>query len=269
LPEAFFAAKPKGVCFSNPQNYRFIANGNETEESYKKLNELETSGPGMSSDDSAPDMQNSGGSIAMLPAGMPMTGGRAIDFISRTALDAQHSSDEIRGIAARVQNQSVYPNSPLAGSLKLVARLIGGGLPTRVYYVSQGGYDTHTNQIPTQQRLLQDLGDSTKAFVDDMKAQGNMQRVVVMTFSEFGRRVAENANGGTDHGAAAPMFIVGDKVKAGLLGNYPSLAPQDLFQGDIKFNVDFRSVYASVLENWLHTKSAPILGRQFPILQVV
>lgn len=269
LPEAFFAAKPKGVCFSNPQNYRFIANGSETEESYKKLNELENSGPGMAPEMSSPDAENSGGSIAMLPAGMPMTGGRAIDFISRTALDAQHSSDEIRAVAARVQNQAEYPNSPLAGSLKLVAKLIGGGLPTRVYYVSQGGYDTHTNQIATQQRLLQDLGDSVKAFVDDMKVQGNMQRVLVMTFSEFGRRVAENANGGTDHGAAAPMFIVGNNVKAGLQGKYPSLAPQDLFQGDVKFNMDFRSVYAGVLEDWLHTKSAPILGRQFVPLKLV
>jgi uncharacterized protein (DUF1501 family) len=270
LPEAFFAKTPKGICFNNPQNYRFMASGEATE-SYKKLNELEMSGPlpdggtGMTPDDNA----NSGGSIAMLPAGMPMTGGRAVDFISRTALDAQMSSDEVRNVAARVQNQAVYPNSPLANSLKLVARLIGGGLPTRIYYVSQGGYDTHTNQVNTQQRLLQDLGDSTKAFVDDMKAQGNMQRVLVMTFSEFGRRVSENANGGTDHGAAAPMFIVGDKVKAGLLGKYPSLAPQDLYQGDIKYNVDFRNVYASVLENWLKTKSVPILGKQFEPLPLV
>ena len=268
LPEAFFAKKPKGVCFNNPQNYRFMAGGDATEE-YKKLNELETSsplpdgGPSMTADD------NSGGSIATLPAGMPMTGGRAIDFIERTALDAQVSSDEVRDIAARAQNKATYPNSPLANSLKLVAKLIGGGLPTRIYYVSQGGYDTHTNQLATQQRLLQDLGDSTKAFVDDMKAQGNMQRVLVMTFSEFGRRVSENANGGTDHGAAAPMFIVGNKVKAGLLGHYPSLAPQDLFEGDIKYNVDFRSVYAGVLENWLKTKSAPILGKQFAPLQIV
>jgi len=277
LPEAFFAAKPKGICFNNPANYRFMSNGGETEESYKKLNELEMSspapdgGPSMAADDGSGAVanSNSGGSIGMLPAGMPMTGGRAIDFINRTALDAQHSSDEIRGIAARVQNQAVYPVSPLANSLKLVAKLIGGGLPTRVYYVSQGGYDTHTNQIPTQQRLLQDLGDSTKAFVEDMKLQGNIQRVLVMTFSEFGRRVSDNANGGTDHGAAAPMFIVGNKVKAGLLGQYPSLAPQDLFQGDIKYNVDFRSVYAGVLESWLKTKSAPILGKQFVPMQIV
>jgi uncharacterized protein (DUF1501 family) len=268
LPESFFAKSLKGICFDNPQNYRFMSNGHPkpgqtdmTEESYKKLNEVEMSSP-------APD-ENSGGSIGSLAAGMPMQGGRAVDFIERTALDAQMSSDEVRNIALRVQNQATYPGSQLGNSLKLVAKLIGGGLPTRIYYVSQGGYDTHTNQVATQQRLLKDLGDSTKAFVDDLKAQGNMQRVLVMTFSEFGRRVTENANGGTDHGAAAPMFIVGNKVKAGLLGKYPSLAPQDLFEGDIKYNVDFRNVYASVLENWLKTKSAPILGRQFEPLQLV
>jgi uncharacterized protein (DUF1501 family) len=269
LPEAFFAKSPKGVCFNNPQNYRFISNGSATEESYKKLNELEMSSPLPDGGPTMTSEENSGGSISSLAAGMPMQGGRAIDFISRTALDAQMSSDKVRAIAAKVQNQAVYPGSQLGNSLKLVAKLIGGGLPTRIYYVSQGGYDTHTNQINSQQRLLGDLADSTKAFVDDLKAQGNMQRVLVMTFSEFGRRVTENANGGTDHGAAAPMFIVGDKVKAGLLGKYPSLAPQDLYQGDIKYNVDFRNVYASVLETWLKTKSAPILGRQFEPLPIV
>ena len=261
LPQAFFADKPKGIVFNNPQNYRFMANGAATEESYKKLNELEMSA-------TLPE-ENSGGSIGMLPAGMPMTGGRAVDFISRTALDAQHSSDEVRAIAARVQNQAEYPASQLGNSLKLVAKLIGGGLATRIYYVSQGGYDTHTNQLGSQQRLLGDLAGSVKSFTDDLKAQGNMGRVLVMTFSEFGRRVAENANGGTDHGAAAPMFIIGDKVKSGLLGKYPSLAPQDLFQGDVKYNVDFRSVYAGVLENWLKTKSVPVLGKQFEPLPVV
>jgi uncharacterized protein (DUF1501 family) len=266
LPESFFAKMPTGICFDNPQNYRFMSpehprpgQADMTEAAYEKLNENDM----VSSD------TDSGASIGSLAAGMPMQGGKAVDFIERTAMNAQLSSDEVRGIAARVQNQATYPNSAFANSLKLVAKLIGGGLPTRIYYVSQGGYDTHTNQIATQQRLLGDLGDSLKAFVDDMKAQGNMQRVLVMSFSEFGRRVNENANGGTDHGAAAPMFIVGNKVKAGLLGRNPSLAPQDLFQGDIKYNVDFRSVYAGVLENWLKTKSAPILGRQFDLLQVV
>jgi len=268
LPEAFFAQKPKGIVFNNPQNYRFLSGDHPrmgepdmTEESYKKLNELEMSSP-------LPD-DNSGGSIASLPAGMPMQGGRAIDFITRTALGAQVSSDQVRAIAAKVKNQVEYPASQLGNSLALVSKLIGGGLPARVYYVSQGGYDTHTNQVGTQQRLLKDLGDSTKSFVTDLQAQANMGRVVVMTFSEFGRRVAENANGGTDHGAAAPMFVVGNKVSAGLLGRYPSLAPEDLYQGDIRYNVDFRSVYAGVLEDWLKTRSAPILGRQFAPLKVV
>jgi uncharacterized protein (DUF1501 family) len=179
------------------------------------------------------------------------------------------SSDRILAVSKKVENKAKYPASQLGSSLKLVSRLIGGGLSTRIFYVSQGGYDTHTNQVGTQERLLRDLGDSVKAFTDDLKAQGNFERVLVMTFSEFGRRVSENASGGTDHGAAAPMFLVGNKIKAGLLGTYPSLAPSDLFNGDLKYTVDFRTVYAGVLENWLKTKSEPILGKKFTPLEIV
>ena len=269
MPQAFAAKHPMGVSLQNPQNYRFVSNErpnpgenmSSTEESYRKLNGMDEQ-PMVSAED------NSGGSIGAI-SGSVKRSGSAIDFLERTALDAQISSDKIRDIAGRVENKAVYPNSQLANSLKLVAKLIGGGLPTRIFYASQGGYDTHTNQVGTQQRLLQDLGDSMKAFYEDMKAQGNSSRVLVMTFSEFGRRVSENANGGTDHGAAAPMFILGDKVKAGLLGKYPGLAPADLYQGDIKYNVDFRSVYAGVLERWLKTKSVPVLGRQFEPLPIV
>ena len=269
MPQAFAAKHPMGVSLQNPQNYRFVSNErpnpgenmSSTEESYRKLNGMDEQ-PMVSAED------NSGGSIGAI-SGSVKRSGSAIDFLERTALDAQISSDKIRDIAGRVENKAVYPNSQLANSLKLVAKLIGGGLPTRIFYASQGGYDTHTNQVGTQQRLLQDFGDSMKAFYEDMKAQGNSSRVLVMTFSEFGRRVSENANGGTDHGAAAPMFILGDKVKAGLLGKYPGLAPADLYQGDIKYNVDFRSVYAGVLERWLKTKSVPVLGRQFEPLPIV
>src|SRR5205807_5508482 len=130
------------------------------------------------------------------------------DFLERTALDAQVSSEKIRSIANRVDTRGDYPASQLGNSLKLVAKLIGGGLPTRIFYVSQGGYDTHTNQAGAHPRLLKDLGDSIKAFAEDMKEQGNASRVLLMTFSEFGRRVAENASAGTDHGAAAPMFVM-------------------------------------------------------------
>ncbi|SRR5579862_4235908 len=269
MPQSFYAQTPTGISLANPQNYRFMSPGrfrpgqvDLLEESYEKMNEMPDAA------DAAPDV-NSGGSIGALAAGMPQPGGSVLHFIERTALDAQMSSDQIRAIVARVKNQVSYPSTKLAGDLKLVAQLIAGGLPTRVYYVSQGGYDTHVNQAGTQQRLLKELGDAVNAFVGDLKAQGNLQRVLVMTFSEFGRRVTENASGGTDHGAAAPMFVIGDKVKAGLLGRYPSLAPQDLFEGDIKYTVDFRSVYAGVLESWLKTRSAPILGRQFEALPLV
>ncbi len=210
----------------------------------------------------------SGASVNSLP-GMTRTNLSALDYLERTALDAQVSSDKIRAVANKVQNQSSYPQSQLANNLKLVARLIGGGLPTRIYYVSQGGYDTHTNQANTQQRLLSELGDSLKALVDDLKKQSNFERVMIMTFSEFGRRLKENANNGTDHGAAAPMFVMTPKVKAGFVGQFPSLASNDLFNGDIRFTTDFRSVYASVLENWMNTDSAPVLGRKFEPLALV
>jgi uncharacterized protein (DUF1501 family) len=267
MPQAFNARTPTGICLDNPQNYRFMMGGRHSAEGEMKAEEKtfrELNQPSL--DESGAD--NSGAVIGAIggPLARP---GSALDFLRRTALDAQVSSDKILAITKRVQNLAEYPGSALASSLKLVAKLIGGGLPTRIYYVSQGGYDTHVNQSNQHARLLQDLGDSAKAFVADLTAQGNFDRVLFMTFSEFGRRVSENANGGTDHGAAAPMFVIGKKVKAGLRGRYPSLAPEDLFEGDLRFNVDFRSVYAAVLEEWLQTKSEPILGAKFTLLPLV
>jgi uncharacterized protein (DUF1501 family) len=266
MPQAFNARKPTGICLDNPQSYRFVggkraADGemNAEEKTFRALNQ-----PGM--DDTGAD--NSGATIGAI-GGSVAHHGSALDFLQRTALDAEVSSDKILAITKRVQNQADYPGSQLASSLKLVAKLIGGGLPTRIYYVSQGGYDTHTNQSNQHERLLQDLGDSVKAFITDLTAQGNFDRVLLMTFSEFGRRVSENANGGTDHGAAAPMFVIGQKIKPGLRGRYPSLAPEDLLNGDLRFNVDFRSVYAAILEEWLQTKSEPVLGAKFTPLPLV
>jgi uncharacterized protein (DUF1501 family) len=262
MPQAFFSKSSKGISFERPQSYRFIpprrlspGEAMETEASFRKLNDVEPA-------------ESSGATIGELP-GMAAHAGSALDFLERVALDAQHSSDTIRAIAASSHTQAPFPASALGNSLKLVSTLIGGGLPARVYYVSQGGYDTHTNQLGAQQRLLRELGEAVKAFVAALQEQGNLSRVLLMTFSEFGRRVAENASGGTDHGAAAPLFVVGDKVKAGLLGRGPSLAPDDLFQGDLRHTVDFRSIYATVLERWLKTPSLPILGQSYPVLDLV
>jgi uncharacterized protein (DUF1501 family) len=265
MPQAFSGKTPKGISLENPQNYRFVASGHRggkdgdlMEQSFRELNEPAEEGG-----------ENSGGTIAAIDGPATRGSGSALDFLERTALDAQISSDEIRAISNRTVNKAAYPASQLGNSLKLVAKLIGGGLPTRIFYVSQGGYDTHTNQVGTHARLLKDLGDAVKSFCDDLAAQDNMDRVLLMTFSEFGRRVNDNASGGTDHGAAAPMFVIGNRVRAGLLGRYPNLAPADLFEGDFRFTVDFRSVYAAVLENWLKTRSEPILGRRFEPLQIV
>jgi uncharacterized protein (DUF1501 family) len=141
-------------------------------------------------------------------------------------------------------------------------------MPTRVYYVSQGGYDTHSGQQGTHERLLTDLDGALSAFLAEMKAMKCLDRVMVMTFSEFGRRVAENASGGTDHGAAAPLFVLGGGIRPGLYGQQPSLTK--LERGDLIHTTDFRSVYATVLDGWLKAPSETVLHRQFsklPFLQ--
>ena len=181
-------------------------------------------------------------------------------FLMRTALDAQVSSDRIRAAVER-QPLTQWPSSDLARQLRMVAAMIRDGLRTRVYYVSVGGFDTHAGQLGTHARNLQQVGDALLAFQKEMKAQGNEGRVLSLVFSEFGRRVRQNASGGTDHGTAAPSFLVGAPVKAGVHGAHPSLT--DLDNGDLKFTQDFRGVYAAVLEDWLKAPSDKVLGGRF------
>lgn len=256
-PQAFAAPTPRGISFARPEQFRFdtkgMADREAAEDLFREMNDL-------------PDGGNDGGSIGML-AGPSDAGGDTLDFLKRTALDAQVSSDRVLEITRRVKSAVSYPGGNLANSLSLVARLIGGGMPTRVYYVGQGGYDTHGNQLGTHQRLLGELDAALGAFCADLKAQGNFGRVTLMTFSEFGRRVAENGSGGTDHGAAAPLFVMGGSVKPGRYGKAPTLGT--LKDGDLVHSVDFRSVYATVLENWLRAPSEKVLGRKFNTLGFV
>jgi uncharacterized protein (DUF1501 family) len=181
-------------------------------------------------------------------------------FLMRTALDAQVSSDRIRAAVAK-QPLVSYPGHGLANQLKMIGAMIRDGMPTRVYYASMGGFDTHGGQLGTHANLMRQLGESLNAFQRDLREQRNDARVTTMVFSEFGRRVKQNASGGTDHGTAAPMFLVGTAVKPGVWGNHPSLT--DLDQGDLKFGVDFRSVYASVLEDWMQAPSEKVLRGRF------
>jgi len=180
-----------------------------------------------------------------------------LNFLLRTALDAQVSSARIRTAVGKPPLVT-YPRGNLARQLQVVGAMIRDGLSTRVYYVTLGGFDTHANQAGSHGNLLRQLGDSLSAFHSDLKAQGNSGRVLTMVFSEFGRRVGQNASGGTDHGTAAPMYFVGDMVKPGVHGTHPSLSNLD--QGDLKYTLDFRSVYAAVLEDWMGTNSAEVLG---------
>jgi len=182
------------------------------------------------------------------------------DFLMRTALDAQVASVRIRD-AVRKQPLVQYPQSDIARQLQIVGAMIRDGLGTRVYYVSKGGFDTHANQPGSHNNLLRQVAEAMRAFNDDIKAQGNQERVLTMVFSEFGRRVQQNASQGTDHGTAAPMFLMGTMVKPGIVGNHPSLTELD--QGDLKFGIDFRSVYASVLEDWMQSPSAKVLGGSY------
>ena len=262
-PQAFSSPTPKGIAFRNPEQFRYMseaANDPASADMFmRQMNQVDPSGHSSLS-------ENSGGSIGMI-SGPSNDDGSTMDFLQRTALGAQMSSDKILAITRKSKSTVNYPQSQLGNSLNMVARLIAGGLPTRVYYVSQGGFDTHANQLPAHDRLMNDLSMATASFVADLKAQRNFDRVLLLTFSEFGRRVSENASGGTDHGAAAPLFVLGGGVKPGLYGSYPSLT--DLHDGDLKFSTDFRSVYATALEKWLGAPSEQVLGRKFPILPFI
>jgi uncharacterized protein (DUF1501 family) len=182
-------------------------------------------------------------------------------FVRRSTLDAYATAEAVSAAAVRERGKATYPASQLAQHLSMIAWLIEAGLPTRVYYAVHRGFDTHAVQMETHARLLGELSGALAAFLDDLKRAGLSERVLVMTFSEFGRRVAENASAGTDHGTAAPMFLAGAGVKAGLFGAAPSLL--DLDDGDLKMTVDFRRVYAALLRDWLTVDPAAVLAGQF------
>jgi uncharacterized protein (DUF1501 family) len=184
-----------------------------------------------------------------------------LGFISRTTLSAYESSGRLEQLAKKKQGGPQYPNFGLARRLELIAQIIKADFGTRIFYTSLDGFDTHANQLGTHAALLNELADSIAAFHDDLSAAGQADRVATLTFSEFGRRVQENASQGTDHGAAAPLFLVGPAKKAGLCGAHPSL--DDLDEGDLKFHTDFRRVYATLLADWLDCAPEPIVGPGF------
>ncbi len=184
------------------------------------------------------------------------------NFLSHTLMDALVTERRVQQILADNKPQATYPGGQLAQELQRVAALIGAGLATRVYFCSQTGYDTHANQFNNHQNLLRDLSDSMAAFQKDLDARGLGDQVLTMTFSEFGRRPYENDARGTDHGTAAPLFVMSSGLKkAGLIGEAPDLNIPE--KGDLTFKIDFRQVYATVLDRWLEADPSKVLTGKF------
>jgi uncharacterized protein (DUF1501 family) len=237
LPLLVTGKEHPGIAFSSPDSFRFTGVGSpEAQALYARLNET------------APPESD-------------------LQFISQTAVNANRASARLGELAASYRTPAPYPDTQFGNSVRTIAGFINGGLPARAYYAAQGiavfgGFDTHADQIGRLDTLLDELDQTVSAFYLDLARCGNADRVLTFTFSEFGRRVQENYSGGTDHGLAQPMFVMGAGVKAGVHGKQPPLNDLDE-RGNLKMQLDFRRVYAAILEKWLRTSSAPILGGEY------
>jgi uncharacterized protein (DUF1501 family) len=184
-------------------------------------------------------------------------------FVQRSALDAYATADKMAEIAKGADGNARYPATELAAQFRFMARLIKANIGTRVFYTRQSGYDTHAAQLGSHAGLLGEFSAALKAFLDDLAAAKLAERVTVLAFSEFGRTVKENGSAGTDHGTAGPVFLAGPGVKAGLVGEAPTLMDLDPKHGDLRMNIDFRRVYASISEDWLGLSAKSALAGSF------
>lgn len=193
---------------------------------------------------------------------------RPVDYLYQTMAETISGANYIHEKAGTFKSSVTYPRTPFANGLKTIASLILSDLDTSVYYISIGSFDTHVRQEGQQERHFKTLNDGLEAFVKELKMNGRFDDVMIMTFSEFGRRVEQNASGGTDHGTANNMFFISGALKQkGLLNPLPDLL--DLDNGDLKYTVDFKSVYGTLLKKWLGADDRIILGRQYEHLSFI
>ncbi|MBU7320055.1 DUF1501 domain-containing protein [Paenibacillus oleatilyticus] len=197
----------------------------------------------------------------------PKRQGTVIRVTCERGRDAYDSVEAVHQLGGGYQTKVEYPKTAIARDLQLVVKMLAGKSGTRVFYLQLGGFDDHVQEKELHARLLKQLDEALGAFYEDLEAQGLENRVATMAFSEFGRRVKENGNGGTDHGTAAPVFVLGGKIKGGLYGVMPSLTNLD--NGDLKYQVDFRSVYYTVIDQWLQGDAAGVLGKTYERLGFV
>lgn len=239
LPYSLHSSTHPIVCFDSPPAYRWAENGSAIAAASTPENPMPRAGS---------------------------KGGKSpLETIRGIASNAQVSSAEVRRSAARYEPRVEYPRSDIGQDLRTAAALLSSNIGVRVMSVAQYGYDTHEDHRRRHDVLMGDLDAALTAFLLDVRGTPAGDNCLVMAFSEFGRRVADNASNGIDHGTAGPMFLTGTPVKGGLYGKHPSL--QDLHDGDLIHTTDFRTVYAGVLERWFGVESEPILGARYDALQ--
>ena len=199
--------------------------------------------------------------------GQAIGSGIVKDYIANTGLDLLRGADLLKQAPASYSSDVEYAGNPIANSLRDIAKIHLAGLGTRVFYAQHGGYDTHANEGPMHPRLIGDLSGAVSDFFADLKAHDASDNVVVLIFTEFGRRVRYNGSG-TDHGAGGGAYIIGDNVRGGLYADYPSLNPKDHDNGDLAFTYDFRGLYSTLLEQVLKVEPKPIVGGEYEQLGV-
>ncbi|MCI0440252.1 MAG: DUF1501 domain-containing protein, partial [Chloroflexi bacterium] len=186
--------------------------------------------------------------------------GPVMEYLARTGMDVLRGADRLKEAPQRYQSTVEYGSSGIAKSLRDVARVHTAGLGTRIFYTSQGGYDTHANENPAHPKLLQELSAAIRDFFDDLRAHEAADNVVMFVFTEFGRRIRDNGSG-TDHGSGGGAFIIGEPVEGGLYSEYPALESDRWAKGeDLEHTIDFRGVYGTLLEQWLGLEPEPIVG---------
>ena len=194
--------------------------------------------------------------------------GATMDYLGQTGLDALKGADILKAAPDMYTSSVEYAESSIAKNLQGIAKVLTANLGTRVFYTQQGGYDTHASEVDVQPKLLSDLSRAVSDFYADLREHDTADNVVMLVFTEFGRRVKDNGSG-TDHGSGGAAFAIGDPVRGGMYSEYPSLAEADLVEGDLAFNTDFRGVYGTLVEKWLGLDAQPVVGGNFEQLAFV
>jgi uncharacterized protein (DUF1501 family) len=195
-------------------------------------------------------------------------GDEVLRYMGQTGMDAQKGADILRSAASTYTSTVTYPQNPIATSLKGVAQVKLADLGTRIFYTAHGSFDTHASQMPLHTKLWQEVDGALEAFFQDMREHNAADDMIMLIWTEFGRRVKENGSG-TDHGAGGVAFVIGEHVKGGMYGTYPSLSAEDLTQqregmfGNLRYSYDFRGLYSTIVDRWLGLDGSAVVGGQF------